>query len=327
MKRASPAVALTILTLLLLAGAALAACWGESGFINPFDGGEADRAMIFWELRLPRVVLAVLVGGCLAVSGAIMQALFQNSMADPFILGVSPGAGLGAVLAITLGVPLAGWGLGGVALAAFAGGLAAMVVVYFLAARGGALPVGMLLLTGLAVGGVATALMTFMLLRLNVFTMRSALTWLLGSLAYRGWMHVLVLVPVTILGVAGAQYFHRTVNLLAFGDAAAHHLGVRVERAKLRLLALASIMAAATVAVAGTIGFIGLMAPHIMRLIVGPNHRVLLPACVLGGGLLLLAADVLARSLLPGQEIPIGIVTSILGGLFFLSLLRRARSF
>jgi len=279
---------------------------------------------IVWGLRLPRIALAILVGAALATAGALMQALFHNPMADPYIVGVSSGAAFGAVLMVALGLNVVTFGIFSLMpLAAFLGGLLITFLVYALARRTGRVPIGTLLLTGIAVGGLLQAVTSFLLLQQSSTELRMVMSWLMGSLDGRQWSHVLGLLPYTAIGLLGVLALQRDLNVLALGDETAHHLGVNVERSKFLLLLIASLLAAAAVAVSGIIAFVGLIIPHLMRLIVGPNHRVLLPACLLCGGLLLIWADVIARSLLPGSELPIGIVTSVLGSPFFLYLLHR----
>lgn len=284
---------------------------------------------IVWNLRLPRIALALLVGAALAVAGALMQALFHNPMADPYIVGVSSGAALGAVVVFALGLQASLGGLNAVSLLAFIGGLAVTLLVYAMARRGGRVPVSTLLLTGIALGSLMQAVTAFLLLQRQSNEMHEVMSWLMGSLANKEWTHVLVLLPYTVVGVVCALLCARELNILALGDETAHHLGVSLERTRLLLLLLASLLAAAAVAVSGIIAFVGLIVPHLMRLLIGPNHRLLLPACLLSGGLLLVWADVLARVLVHGGELPIGIVTSVLGAPFFLYLLHRrdGRSF
>jgi iron complex transport system permease protein len=323
---------LMILGVLLVGSAILSAGIGPTWIpprqvvaaaLAPFTGHAVDSAdvTIVWKLRMPRIVLAVLVGAALAVAGALMQALFHNPMADPFVVGVSSGAAAGAVAAVALGLQLK-LGLAALPLAAFAGGLAVTLVVYSLSRRAGRVPIATLLLTGIAVGGLMQAVTSFGLLQQPGNDLRAMLSWLMGSLVGRDWPHVQVLLPFVVVGIAVAWVSQRNLNVLALGDDTAHHLGVRVEVARVVLLGAATLLAAASVAVAGIIAFVGLMVPHLMRLLVGPNHRALLPACVLGGALLLLWADVVARTL-GGVETPIGIVTSALGSPFFLYLLLR----
>lgn len=288
------------------------------------SGGYAGAdGLIIWDLRLPRIVLALLVGGALSVSGMMMQALFSNPLADPYIVGVSSGAAFGAVLAVALGVTVTVLGMTAMPIFALIGALLVTAAVYGLARRRQRVPVTTLLLTGIAVGSLLQAGTTFLLLQEGHSELREVMAWLMGSLANRGWLQVAMLTPYLIIGISCSWFMQRELNVLAFGEATAHHLGVLLERTKLLLLILASLLAAGAVAMSGVIAFVGLIVPHLMRMLVGPNHRRLLPASLLGGGLLLLWADVLARTIIPGGEIPIGIITSIIGAPFFLYMLNR----
>jgi iron complex transport system permease protein len=323
---------IAILCAVLLASAVIAVGIGAAS-LSPGDvlqvvwrhltGGQAGGAhdLIIWQMRLPRIVLAVLVGGGLAVSGVIMQALFHNPLADPYVVGVSSGAAFGAVLAVALGISLSLLGMNAIPLCAFLGAVAVTALVYGLARHRVRIPVTTLLLTGIAVGSLLQAATAFLLLQQGHSELREVMAWLMGSVANRGWRHVGMLLPYLTVGLACAWVWQRELNVFAFGEATAHHLGVPLERTKLLLLLLASLLAAGAVAMSGVIAFVGLIVPHIMRRLVGPNHRRLLPAAFLGGGLLLLWADVLARTLLPASELPIGIITSVLGAPFFLYLL------
>lgn len=294
----------------------------------PFGDAPTDSiTRIIWFERLPRIALALLAGGALAVAGVVMQALFHNPMADPYIVGVSSGAALGAVLAIALNLPILLLGFSPIVFLSFLGALGVTALVYGMAYRGGRVPIATLLLTGIAVGSLLQAVTAFLLLRSSNFELREATTWLMGGLGRAGWPEIGAMLPGTLFGLLLAVCWSRDLNALALGDDTAHHLGVNLGRTRALLLFLASLLAAGAVAVSGIIAFVGLIVPHTMRLLVGPNHRALLPASLLGGGLLLLWSDILARTLLPGAELPIGIVTSILGAPFFLSLLhQRAKS-
>jgi iron complex transport system permease protein len=288
----------------------------------PFGSSELDPVTrIIWFERLPRIALALLAGGALAAAGVVMQALFHNPMADPYIVGVSSGAALGAVAAIALHLPMLALGFSPVVFLAFLGALGVTALVYGMAHRTGRVPITTLLLTGIAVGSLLQAITTFLLISRGNLELREATTWLMGGLARADWPQIAAMLPGTVVGLVLTLCWQRELNALALGDDTAHHLGVNLGRTRAALLFLASLLAAGAVAVSGIIAFVGLIVPHTMRLLVGPNHRILLPASLLGGGLLLLWADILARTVLPGAELPIGIVTSILGAPFFLSLL------
>lgn len=334
----SPVLFFVVVTLLTLATALLSLLWGQMGlfswhellgaFTAPWN--EPDPTLlpvqaVLWEIRMPRLILALIVGANLAVAGVLLQSLFHNPMADPYVMGVSSGAGFGATLAFACGWE-SGWlGLQLTSWSAFAGAVLTGLLVYTLARRRGLVTIAALLLTGIALGGLLQSLTTLVILQSDILQSRSILSWLMGSLAYRGWEYPLALLPQSCLALAAAWSLHRALNLLATGEESAYWLGLRVERIKLIILALAALLAASAVAAAGIIGFVGLLVPHIVRLCTGANHSVLLPASILTGGWVVLASDLLARNLVPGQELPIGIVTGVLGCLFFLHLLRHHR--
>lgn len=276
------------------------------------------------DIRLPRLILGMLVGACLAVAGAVMQAFFQNPMAAPSIIGVSAGGALGATAAIMFGFEFWLWRLSSVTVSAFAGALGVTAVVYLLSRRGGRTPVGVLLLTGIAVGSVVSAASSLILITRGQGQMDRVVYWMLGSLSGAEWAKVQMIWPFALLGFGVVYLYGRDLNVLLLGDEQAHYLGLNVEQVKLVLLVLSSMLAAAAVAVSGVIGFVGLIIPHISRLIVGPDHRWLLPTAALSGAVLLALADLGARL---GGEIPIGIITSMLGAPFFLYLLHRRREY
>lgn len=283
--------------------------------------GSAPAAGIVRELRAPRVVLGFLIGGSLAVSGAALQALVRNPLADPYLLGLSGGAGLGAVLAIAAGVG----GAWGIPATAFVGALAAAALVYRLGLGvGGRVDTRALLLAGVVVSGLAGAVMTACIVLSPAEQLRDAFLWLLGGLGRASWPAVGVsfacsIVPLAVIGLSA-----RDIDLLSLGEETAAHLGADVERLKLRLVVATGALTAAAVAVSGMIGFVGLVVPHIIRLAWGPLHRGLLPAAFLLGGAMLVGADVLARSVAPPIEFPVGVVTALIGVPLFAALLRRS---
>jgi len=286
--------------------------------------GELASSDIVRTLRVPRAILALLVGGSLAVAGASLQALVRNPLADPFLLGLSGGAGLGAVLAIAL--RLSGpWAL---PLAAFAGALGAMALVYRLGLAGGGgrgaqLDPRVLLLAGVAVGAFAGAITTAIVSLAEATDLRNAFLWLWGGLSGASWQTVLVVavyIPVPLVVLYAAA---RPLDLLALGEEPATHLGADVEPLKRRVYVAASLLTAVAVAVSGVIGFVGLIVPHIARLVWGHRHRALFPAAFLGGGALLLFADTAARVAVAPRELPVGIVTALVGVPLFALLLRR----
>ena len=271
-------------------------------------------------LRLPRAILAFLVGGSLALSGAGLQALVRNPLADPFLLGLSGGAGLGAVAAIALHLA-SPWAL---PLAAFGGALGAMALVYRLGLVGGAaLDPRILILAGVAVGAFAAAVTTAIVSLSDAAELRNAFLWLWGGLSGASWDTVLLLCVYAPLPVAVLLGAARPLDLLALGEEPARHLGADVESLKRRVYVAASLLTAAAVAVSGVIGFVGLVVPHAMRLLWGHRHRPLLPAAFLGGGALLMVSDTVARVAVAPRELPVGIVTALVGVPVFALLLRR----
>lgn len=292
-----------------------------------FSGGERTLTdALVLDLRLPRVVLAALVGAALALAGVLYQALFRNPLADPYILGVSSGAGLGATIAMmALGTSYAMRAIG-VPVGAFVGAGLTMALVVRLASSRGRLEPTSLLLAGIAVSYILSALTSFLLV-FDREQMSSVVFWMMGGLQNRSWDHVVSLGVMLVLGSIAPALYHRELDLMLLGDERAGQLGVSVERFKMIALASASLVVAGAVSVSGLIGFIGLMTPHMMRLALGPRHRLLLPASVLAGAIVLVVADLLARTLLAPVEIPVGIVTALAGGPFFLWILvRRERA-
>jgi iron complex transport system permease protein len=282
------------------------------------SSGMLDTLVV--QVRLPRVLMAALVGAALAGAGAIYQALFRNPLADPYILGVSSGAGLGAMIALTLTAQMTAVRYGAVPLAAFAGALLTMLLVTRLAAWRGRLDTASLLLAGVAISYTLAAMTSFLM----VFAreqMATVVFWMMGGLGAASWPYLAMLTPMFVVGAVLAMAFPRELNLMLLGDERAGHLGVNVPRFKLYALAVASLLTASAVAIAGLIGFVGLMVPHMVRLTLGPDHRALLPASFLGGATVLVLADLIARVVLAPVEIPVGIVTALIGGPFFVWLL------
>jgi iron complex transport system permease protein len=288
----------------------------EVGYATVFDFAVSEQTQfIVGQLRLPRIVLGATVGFALAAAGTVMQGFFRNPMADPSIIGVSSGASVGAVAAIAFPavVPL------GLRPAAFVTALIAAFGVYAVATEDGRTPVATLLLAGVAVQTFLGAVTSYLLL-MSGESLREAMYWLMGNLNAATWAEVELALPPALLAVAILWAYARDLNVLLLGEEDAHTLGVSVERTKRLLLALASVVTAAAVAVAGVIGFVGLIVPHAMRLVVGPDHRILLPTSALAGASFLVIADTVARSGAAG--LPVGIVTAAVGAPFFLYLLR-----
>lgn len=276
---------------------------------------------IVWDVRLPRVLLAGLVGGTLAYSGAAYQGVFRNPLADPYLLGVAAGAGLGATLVIISPLDASYGNVSLVTIAAFGGALAAVMLTYTLARAGGGTPILTLILAGVAVSSIATAMISYLML-VNDESTVSVLRWLLGGFNDSGWGRMWFILPYTIPAAAVIFLHGRLLNVLQLDDYQAQQLGLNVERTKLIVLVSASLAAASAVSIAGIIGFVGLIAPHAIRLTVGPDYRRLLPLSTLLGATFLIVADLGARTLVRPSELPLGVITSIAGAPLFLLLLR-----
>ena len=272
------------------------------------------------DLRLPRIVLALITGAALSTAGASFQGIFRNPLAEPYLLGVSAGAGLGATVAI-VSKPLASLGIYTVPLLAFVGATLAAFLVYRVATFGGRTGIASLLLSGVAVGSTLTAMMSFLMVATES-DLHTVVVWLMGGLTTATWTKVYITLPVVGAGFVFMMLMSRRMNLLLMGEERAQELGVDSQRTRRKLMIVAALTTAAAVAFSGLIGFVGLMVPHIMRLLVGPDHRRLLPASALFGALLLLVADTVARTALAPAEIPVGVITAAVGGPFFLYLLR-----
>jgi cobalamin transport system permease protein len=294
-------------------------------FGNALPEPLATYALIIVGIRLPRTALVALTGAALGASGAAYQGLFRNPLADPYLIGVASGAGLGAVIAMSIQWPYSFWGLMAIPMAAFIAALLTVFIVYSLARVGRTVPTTNLILAGVAFGSFATALTSFLMLR-SSGEVRRALSFLLGGSSQAGWMPVLGILPYLLVGLSILLLGGHALNLLQFGDEQAHQLGLPVTRAKTIILVAASLATAAAVAFAGIIGFVGLIVPHVMRLWFGGDYRRLLPLSLVGGAAFLLVADVLSRVVLAPQEIPLGIITALAGAPFFLWVLRRAKN-
>jgi len=273
-------------------------------------------------VRFPRIVMALAVGAALAVAGALMQAVFGNPLAEPGVVGVSSGAALGASTAIVFGISAGG---GGVALLAFLGGLGATLLVYAVARAGGRTEVVTLLLTGIAINAFAQAGLAFVLFLADTASREQIVFWQLGSLAGSVWSEVAIVVPVLILGTIVAVLLASQLDLLALGERNARHLGVDVEALRIIAIVLVALLTGVAVAFSGIIAFVGLVVPHIIRMALGPAHRGLLVASAVGGGALLAIADLLTRTLVAGADLPIGMLTALVGGPFFFGLLYQQR--
>ncbi len=287
--------------------------------------GDETFTFIIWQIRLPRTVLVALTGAALSGSGAAYQGLFRNPLADPFLIGVASGAGLGAVIAMSIQWPYSFWGLMAIPMSAFIAALITVFIVYFLARVGQTIPTTNLILAGVAFSSFATSLTSFLMLR-STSEVRRALGWLLGGASQAGWTAILAILPYIIIGLGILLINGHRFNLLQFGDDQAQQLGLNVTRTKTILLIAASLATAAAVAFSGIIGFIGLIVPHVIRIWFGGDYRRLIPLSIIGGASALLVSDVVARIVLAPQEIPVGIITSLVGAPFFLWVLRTAKN-
>ncbi|MGH3716063.1 MAG: FecCD family ABC transporter permease [Micromonosporaceae bacterium] len=288
------------------------------------SGLSERQGAIVWELRLPRVVLALLVGALLATAGGAYQGVFGNPLADPYLLGVAAGAGLGATVAVLLRSGLPPQTPVELPAYAFAGALVAVALTYGLGASGSRRSAAMLILAGVAVANFLTAVQTYLMQR-DADTVQQVYSWVLGQLAVSGWHDVRLLLPYFLVTILVMVAHGRWLDVLAVGDEEAASLGLRPSYVRFRLVAVASLAAAAAVSVSGLIGFVGIIVPHLMRLLAGYSYRVILPLCVLFGAAFLAFADLLARVVLAPAELPIGVVTAFFGAPFFIIVLRSVR--
>jgi iron complex transport system permease protein len=279
---------------------------------------------IIMAVRLPHTVLVALTGAALASSGAAYQGLFRNPLADPYLIGIASGAGLGAVIAMALNWPTSLFGYYLIPVGAFIGAISTVLLVYNLARVNGMVPLTTLILAGVAVGAFASSLTSSLMLRTDLQLQR-AISFLLGGSPVLGWDPVLAALPYMLIGMGLLSLSGHTLNVLQFGEEEAKQMGLAVNRAKVFIILTASLTTAVAVAFSGVIGFVGLIVPHIIRLLWGPDYRQLMPLSILGGATMLLLADMLARILLAPSTLPVGIVTAIFGAPFFLWILRRAK--
>ncbi|HDN79039.1 MAG TPA: iron ABC transporter permease [Chloroflexi bacterium] len=294
-------------------------CWLRPGLRSLPRPWPSSHEIIVVDVRWPRVILGMLVGMALSIAGCTMQGLFRNPLASPYTLGIASGAAFGAALSIVLELP--SYTLPALA---FAFALLTVFIVYRIATARGGVPMETLLLAGLAVGSFFSALVSFMLYIAGE-KLASIVFWLMGGLWASDWDKVFIALAPILLGTGGIFLLSRDLDLLLLGDEQARALGVETERVKRTLLALASLVTASAVCVSGVIGFIGLIVPHLMRILVGPGHRLLLPASCLVGAMLLICTDTLARAVIQPTEIPVGIITALLGAPFFVYLLSRRK--
>ncbi|HEV7345207.1 MAG TPA: iron ABC transporter permease [Devosia sp.] len=332
----SLAVALVAaMVLSMTTGASGASAWSvmASWFGHaPADEAQAlrDQAVIY-NIRLPRMILGVLIGAGLAVSGLLMQGLFRNPLADPGLVGVSSGSALGAVGIIVLGTTMfapftEALGIFALPIAAFGGGLVTTAILYRVATRGGQTAIATMLLAGIAIGALAGAISGVLVYIANDAQLRDLTFWGLGSLAGATWVKIVAAGPIIAIALIVACFLSKGLNALTLGEATAGHLGVPVQRFKIFTILAVAAATGASVAVSGGIGFVGIVVPHLLRLVIGPNHHYLLPATALLGATFLLMADAISRTIVAPAELPIGIVTAAFGGPFFLWILLRRRS-
>jgi iron complex transport system permease protein len=289
---------------------------------GPLPDTTADA--VLWNIRFPRVALGVLVGASLGCAGALLQGGFSNPLAEPGVIGVSSGAAVGAVLVITLGlVPFGGWTI---TAAAFTGGLTTVIVVYLASRHDGRIEVITVVLTGIAVNALAGALIGLAMFFSDDAQLRSITFWTLGSLAQATWPKVALVAPLALVGAITAPALGPRLDVLALGDRQAHHLGTDVDRLRAAVLVLVAVLTAAAVAVAGIIVFVGLVVPHLVRMLAGPRHRPLLVCSALAGAVILVLADLAARTIAAPAEVPLGVLTALVGSPFFFWQLRRTRA-
>jgi iron complex transport system permease protein len=332
-----------VLTALVLVGAVLSSMLGQlaisptevigsvlraAGIQNGWAPTDPIIESTLWVVRFPRILMGLAVGAALAVAGAVMQAIFGNPLAEPGVVGVSSGAALGASIAIVLGAGALGFGAlgsGSIAVLAFIGGLGATLLVYGVSRANGRTEVVTLLLTGIAVNAFAGAGLAFLLFVADSGSREQIVFWQLGSLNGSRWFEVGIVLAVAAVGTLIAIILGRRYDLLALGERNARHLGVDVERLRIGSIVLVALLTGAAVAFCGIIAFVGLVVPHAMRMAIGPAHRPLIIASAVGGGVLMVFSDLLARNVVQGADLPIGLLTSLVGGPFFFFLLFRQR--
>ncbi|MFL2650977.1 MAG: FecCD family ABC transporter permease [Anaerolineales bacterium] len=279
---------------------------------------------ILFDIRMPRVALMALTGAALATAGATYQGLFRNPLADPYLVGVASGAGLGATIAITTNLNANPLGISIITMSAFTGGIITVGIVVLAARVAKTTPVTTMLLAGIAIGSFATAATTLLMLR-RPDGLQRAFNWMLGAYLGGGWIPVKIMIPYMVLGCLLIFTNARALNVFQLGEEQAQQLGIHVERLKIILIAAATLMTASAVAFGGLIGFVGLIVPHALRILTGPDYRRLLPCCLLGGASFLVLSDLAARNIMAPQELPVGIITALTGTPFFIFLLRKLK--
>ena len=297
------------------------------GVYSNTSSWQTAQELIVFQVRLPRVLGGLLIGAALSTAGVLFQGLFRNPMADPYIIGTAAGAAFGATLAMLLPLSLVFYGFGLVPMAAFLGALGSVLLVYRLARFGGKAPIVSMLLAGFVVSSFLVAIVMLLLTMSDRLGLRiqQVFSFLMGGISVTYWQQIVVIAPLVLIGITTTQFFAGHLNAFSIGEEGAAFLGIDVEREKMIILGIGALLTACAVSLGGLIGFVGLIIPHAMRLILGPNHRLLLPASALAGASFLVIADLLARTLLSPAEIPVGVLTAIIGAPFFLYLLRRSR--
>ena len=299
----------------------VAMCVCASMGVVAFDWGSLTESPIFWNLRLPRVILSVVVGAALSVCGAVYQSVFRNPLTDPYVLGISSGASLGAAIAILMGWEAWLWGVGGMALCT---ALLTILLIFKVASIGNRMHTTTLLLTGVCLTFLITAVIS-LIMALRQDKMESIIFWTMGSFASASWLEIWILLPVVALGLGVVLYYSKDLNPLLAGSEVAQSLGVEVEKVRRRLLFFTTLMVAFCVSTCGVIGFVGLVVPHGVRMVCGSDNRRIVPVSVFAGGLLMLICDTLARTLIPPNELPVGSITSLIGAPMFIYLLYKSK--
>jgi iron complex transport system permease protein len=334
-----PFLAITVLMLALLFALLLAASLGTVsipmrdiaaitlkrafGISIGVQWSETQEAIV-WQLRLPRVFGAAIVGAALATAGVLFQGLLRNPMADPYLLGTSGGAALAATIALFIPASVGVFGFALVPVAAFVGALGAVLLVYQVARVGPRTPITTLLLAGFAASSMMASVMSFLML-MNQSALPRVVLWTMGGISASGWDALTVVVPLILVGTVAAYALANDLNAFLLGEEQAAALGVAVERQKFLVMAIGALLTGAAVAISGLVGFVGLIVPHVVRLVLGPDHRLLLPASFLSGAIFLVLADLIARIVLAPSELPLGVVTALIGAPFFIYLLRRTK--
>ncbi len=337
--RRKPILAITILIVALILAMLLAASLGTVSIpmsdiaaitlhrafgISIGVRWDATQEAIIWQLRLPRVLGAAIVGAALATAGVLFQGLLRNPMADPYLLGTSGGAALAATIALLIPASFDVLGFTLVPVAAFVGALLAVLMVYQIARVGARTPITTLLLAGFAASSMMAAAMSFLML-MNQNTLQRVVLWTMGGISASGWDTLRVVAPLILVGAVAAFALTNDLNAFLLGEEQAAALGVSVERQKFLVLAIGALLTGAAVAISGLVGFVGLIVPHVVRLVLGPDHRLLLPASFLSGATFLVLADLIARLVIAPSEVPLGVVTALVGAPFFIYLLRRTK--